>query len=205
MIVSGQPEVVILNSVYLFLYSIYRIYSTKENTKAILMYFYGIILAMPFILIVLEYIILQAKGFRSGVGLSYQNPLSMVVQIMPYIFGMVQSYYSPSVKSIFNWDLVTSSVGFISLYLSIVAIHFKSKFSSISSVYNVMLIGDILSLSQIYGLPFLHWLGYLPVFHMIHFDRYLGPVLTVCIATLAAIGLEAHELGVLSSTKKEHL
>jgi hypothetical protein len=128
-----------------------------------------------------------------GRGLGALSSYAAITSFVPYFFGQVQSYISPSVGQVFGWNALGGYVGVCSLYLSFIAVAPRGTTSINKGEQRFAFFFfaiAIVALLKSYGVPPVQWIGYLPVLSFIGFCRYLGPVWAFGFSVTAAMGVE---------------
>jgi hypothetical protein len=197
LLVSGQPEVTALNALFLVAYSAFRGWRRSAEGVPIsrvatpfVMYPVGALLAMPFLLPVLEYLAQAGSEPREAFGKLALSPAIAVLQIAPYLLGDVHQPVSQQAASLFSWNLIGGYTGIVGGYLAILAA-FSNTRREFRGLCGFAMTAATAVLLKIYGLPPSQWIAELPVLGRFLFTRYSGAVLAIALAILAAIGAQA--------------
>ncbi len=204
LVVSGQPEISIINALFAGSYSFFRGWQKHaegckkgEAFGPLTMYPMGILMAMPLLMSVWEYFQNTDPG-RAGLGKMYLNARIMVFQVIPQLLGHAGHYISPGAKAIFSWNYIGGYTGVIGAYLVILGILSRGE-KAFNDISKFMMIAAGILLMKIYGFPPLQWLGALPVLKHFWITRYSGAALTMSFATVAAVGTQE----ILTNTNTE--
>jgi hypothetical protein len=120
--------------------------------------------------------------------------VSWVSLFVPYLYGFLQTYLYPTLRSVFQWDSAPGYVGCCVLFLSLnplLPILKRSVRLPNSKYYAFFLAAAILVLMKLFGMPPIKWIGLLPALDYVNFPRYSGSVLAISFAGAAAYGIES--------------
>ncbi|MBI1872341.1 MAG: YfhO family protein [Acidobacteria bacterium] len=197
LLVSGQPEVTALNVLFVVAYSAFRSWRRVRDdatlvsaTMPFVMYPVGALLAMPFLLPVLEYLVQAGSAEREPFGKIALTPAIAVLQMTPYLLGGVHQHASPRADELFSWNLIGGYTGIVATYLAILAV-ISTTTQRLRGLRRFAMTAAVAVLLKVYGLPPSQWLAGLPILNRFLFTRYSGAVLAISIAILAAIGAQA--------------
>jgi hypothetical protein len=191
-ILGGMPEstlfALFLATIYYF-YRVYfkirkeKIFTIKKYTLSILSVFFlggllSSILTFPFI----EYLIRSWNAHPQIVGLSH-NPFlyDTISIIVPYFFGWIwMNWNGMSQYSILPY------IGILTFLLALFTFSKKNENTQLSLFF----IGfAVFFLLKTYGFSIVNWIGYLPLFNVSIFSKYLFPEFAFSLAVLAGIGI----------------
>lgn len=196
-ILGGMPESTFFVLLLAFLYYFFRVIwcESKETPKTTNYYmrhlfkfslaiFLGILLSGPQLFPFLEY--LQNSWTRHGgtLGLG-SNPIRGGISlIIPYFCGGIQ----------FNWNDISSFslvpyIGVITLFLAFIGV-FSRHSSRENKIKYFFLSFALFSILKIYGFFLINWIGHLPLFNRLIFEKYCIPEFSFSIAVLSGIGID---------------
>ena len=200
---GGQPQSAFLILGLGFIYYFFRLLSFSENRKAkvigkfagiyIFFHILGFALSAPLLFPFLEFWGLSFNNHdpRLGytLGLGYNPYFSdLVMFIVPYFFGQPHhSWLNDYNGHIMTRGYFGVTATLFAVAAVVAALRKKSTGNSLVYFFAVVL---LLMMGKFYGLPLVNWIGGLPVANMVNFGKYMGPLMAMCTAVLAGIGLD---------------
>jgi hypothetical protein len=202
-ITGGMPESLFMIVAFACLYFLFRLLTTfdfrqqiwsrvKMLTAAIMLGFaLGAFLLLPFV----EFMansrdIHRVTNLGGGVAAGLwadANPRIAATYLIPLIFGPIWGH--------FGWSGVRGYWGVLPCLLATAAVLGASvrKRSGMSRTLTGLTVffgaSLVLMLLKQFGSPVINWIGRLPIANMVNFPSYQQPLMAVCIAMLAGIGL----------------
>jgi len=197
-LLGAHIEAIILQFCLVIIYYIYRVLGVNirsflgSSLRIMFSFAMGFGLAAFLLIPVFEYLANSSLAHTPDAGLVALLPYSAITSFIPYFFGLVQSYTNPSIGQVVNWNLLGGYVGVCALYLSLIAVipHKKNFDKDKQRFAYFFLAMAIIALLITYGAPPFQWIGYLPVFNLILYPRYLGLVWCFGFSVAAAVGFE---------------
>ena len=182
-------------AVYYFALSFLFYAERKQRTALLLRYTIGVLLSLGLVAFYYLPAVLTLRH-TSQLGRLYQtaalefvSPVAFFQLLSPTIMGGVATYAFQVVKVAMVPHLFFVGVG--PLVLGLLAVG-KRK-GGILGMF--ALSATLLLLLELFGVPPVHWLGYLPGLRTIHIARYFPVLLPFLIAVLAAVGFDSLSSG----------
>jgi len=129
------------------------------------------------------------RGTRMGLGFDPDFP-SVIQYLLPLIFG-------PPLASIFQhffgWSGLRGYWGVLPFFFAVAAVLFgclRRRSVIKDELFLVAFFSITLALMVLkrFGSPVINWIGALPLSELVVYQKYLGPLIALCIAMLAGIG-----------------
>ncbi len=186
------PESTLLALFLATVYYLYRVYFKIKEERTFTIKKYAIsllgvfflggslsaLLTFPFI----EFLSISSTVHPQGVGLGYA-PFSYdtISIIVPYFFGPVHMTWTGLTQ-----HLILPYVGILTFFFALCAFSKKGAYTRISLFFAGFAVFYLL---KAYGFPIINWIGYLPLFNVTIFFKYLFPEFAFSLAVLAGIGI----------------
>ncbi|HVO75112.1 MAG TPA: YfhO family protein [Ignavibacteriaceae bacterium] len=197
-IIGGMPESTALLFFFVGLYILVRIFQDSKNNHKIediiskifwlgLAFVVGILLSAFLLIPFIEFVssaAVPSHPIDGFIGLYHKSfNFDTISIIIPHFFGYFGNIW-------YHSDLYGNPItfiGIITVFFALCAIRLKDIKSTISIFFSIFAIFYIL---KNYGVFFVNWIGYLPLFNLIVFPKYLTPEFSFCMAVLGGIGLQ---------------
>jgi hypothetical protein len=213
-LLGAHIEALIIQFLYVNLFVVFEALTSKrEKVRGVATWagvvLLGLGLASFFLFPVFEYLSESTLARATDAGLyslsTDGNPVIWWVTLfVPYFYGFLQTYPYSGLRQVFFWDISPGYVGTVVFFLSLLPL-FSIRRNWIprrTKYFVFFIIGEILILMKIFGIPPVNWIGYLPALNYVIFSRYSGSVLAMSFSGACAFGLQSLLKPVkLSSTK----
>lgn len=186
------PEATLFALFLATVYYLYRVYFKIKEEKTFTIKKYAIsllgvfflggslsaLLTFPFI----EFLSNSSNVHPQGIGLGYA-PFSYdtISIIVPYFFGPVHMTWTGLTQ-----HSILPYVGILTFFFALCAFSKKGANTRISLFFAGFAVFYLL---KVYGFPIINWIGYLPLFNVAIFFKYLFPEFAFSLAVLAGIGI----------------
>jgi hypothetical protein len=196
-ILGGMPESAFCVFLLVALYYAFRVLFFRSSSPGFKQYYLkkvipifaafllGLLLSGPQLFPFLEYLHNSWTGHVSTIGTASNPLIGGISLIIPYFFGKIFN----------NWNDISSFslgtyIGSIPLFLTLLSIFSRKNENDKKLVY-FYAIFCLFFISKYFGLFFINWIGYLPVFNKVIFVKFCLPEFSFCIAVLAGMGSDA--------------
>ncbi len=192
-ILGGMPESTLFALVLAVTYYVFRIWFKKENDlifsvkkyifNLIGVFIIGGLLSAFFTFPVIEFLTRSWNAHPATIGLlGQQFTYDTISIIIPYFFGWIH----------FTWNGVSQHailpyVGIVTVFLAGCAVSVKNERHKIGLFFGCFAIFYLL---KTYCFPGINLIGYLPLFNVSIFPKYLFPEFAFSLAVLAGIGIQ---------------
>ena len=145
----------------------------------------GILLSGPQLFPFFDFLRNAAHVHSEGIGLQFAPVLGAITFLCPYFFGKIHSNFNGISSHAFM-----PYFGVLPIILALIGVFSGTKTIAPKLRY-LFLFFVVFCLLKSYGSPVVNWIGYLPVFSQLIFPKYCTPLVSFCIAALAAIGFDS--------------
>lgn len=201
---GGMPESTLLLFTFGSAYFLFRLLgdpAIRSAARRHLAYFVAVnvtafALAAFFLLPFLEFLRIsfdthQVKNLGHIGGLDHDSfGLSVFAYVVPMLFGTAWNTLAPSLG---GYTALRDFFGILALlFASIAASGLVSRLQRRLSGQRLtvfFLVSAAIVLLKRYGSPFINWIGYLPLFNLVRYQKYEEPILAFAVSVLCAFGL----------------
>ena len=129
----------------------------------------------------------QVTDYYRGAGLETLPVVRILQLLTPTLMGGVQVYMTAPFAS----DGYPAHIPYVGLACVTAAVLASPGTGKGRTLFYASLLGLVLVLMKLFGVPPVQWIGYLPLLEHVHFGHYLGVTCSFLIAFLAAQGIDA--------------
>lgn len=192
MAVGGHPETALVGGTFGFLYFLYRLAIERDNLlrkigSALLGLGLGVGLSMFLFLPFWEFVgyAYTIHGPDDHVALGHDLKSMVINLFYPFFYGWP---YQPWSDQYGAWSGTRNYVGITALFLMAVSIFDAVRYRRYIPIFIVLF---LIAITKQFGLLDYSWLIHIPFYSAIGYPKYLGPVVALTGAVLAAFGVNA--------------
>ena len=198
-IVGGMPESTLLALTFVYAYFLFRIFSDRTLRPAARTHAAGFVsvnvagfalaalLLVPFIeFLHYSFDVHQVKNVVHVIGTAHDGfGLSVFTYVIPTLFGTAWKTITPSLG---GYTALRDFFGILPVLFVIIAV--GGLLAKPHRRLTVFFLGAVIVvLLKRYGSTLINWIGYLPLFQFVRFQKYEEPVLAFAISVLCAFGV----------------